>query len=108
MQKTIKAASDGSPSQATCKLAANTTPFLLIKYMLECYDNMLQLMVMVWGEGYKHDPHTAGKVGASFPKTPWAGAHREGMCGGGAGGYAFGKVPQGGPRSHIGPRRALS
>ena len=46
--------------------------------------------------------------GASFPKTPPAGARRAGMCGGRPGGYAFGKVPQGGPRSHIGPRRALS
>ena len=37
------------------------------------------------------------KFGASLPGTPWAGARRAGMCRGRPGGYAFGKVPQGGP-----------
>ena len=50
----------------------------------------------------------AMKFGASLPGTPWAGARHAGMCGGHPGGYAFGKVPPGGPRSHIGLRRALS
>jgi hypothetical protein len=62
MQDKIKAAADGTQSNLKCDLGDHTTPFLLIKYMLECYDNMLQMMVMVWGEGYQHDPYTAGKV----------------------------------------------
>ena len=48
------------------------------------------------------------KNGASFPGTPWLRVRRAGLCRGRPGGYAFGKVPQGGPRSRIGLRWALS
>ena len=56
---------------------------------------------------YRH-AYVTGKLGASFPETPWLRVRRAGLCRGRPGGYAFGKVPQGGPRSHIGLRRALS
>jgi hypothetical protein len=49
-----------------------------------------------------------GTFGASFPETPWLRVRRAGLCRGRPGGYAFGKVPQGGPRSRIGLRWALS
>ena len=53
----------------------------------------------------RHDiSYEVSRFGASFPETPWLRVRRAGLCRGRPGGYAFGKVPQGGPRSRIGLR----
>ena len=61
-----------------------------------------------WSRDGVHFERPEHNTGASFPETPRLRVRRAGLCRGRPGGYAFGKVPQGGPRSRIGLRWALS